>query len=647
MARLGEAYVRVRADLKDYDADLDKALQRSTDKFEKAFNASLGRRVGKAVGTELDTELANATKQFVKDFEESAGQGGRAGGRRANQEFRKGFSAHGNPFAVLGGLLTDGFSAIPPQLKTAIGAGFTAAIIPASAAIASAIATGITLGVVGVGTALAFQFEEVETAGTELFTTLRSTAVQAAEGFVAPLLEAFSRIDQFFELLAPTLESIFGSASQFVGPLTTGLLGLISQTVTGLDELAANSSGLIDAFSESLVILGEALGLTLEILGDMGTDGEQALKDLVFTGAVLIVGFAALLRITTDIYGAFRDVAQAGGVLGNVMRFLSPVLNLAGLYFNAIDKSAGKASERMRNLEGITQKYIITESGTVKLTKAQTKALDEQAQAMQNVGRAELNIINSSLDYQESLLDLREVLKENKKEIKRNGDATATNTRAGIENVRALERAFVASQDVILAQYQRGQISQLQAIELYRQQTEEIYRVATAGGVAGGDIDRLFGKYNSLFALPPLSDKLFGGFIEGAETAIAFVRELSDRIANVPSLSGQGLGGGTGPRAPSRNRGFQQYAHGGIVDTEQLAWVGEGNQPEVILPLNNPRRSRELAAQSGLMNVLGGDGASTVIVYVGNEQLDSRMYRVARNNSQAQARQMTQGPRLN
>jgi hypothetical protein len=47
------------------------------------------------------------------------------------------------------------------------------------------------------------------------------------------------------------------------------------------------------------------------------------------------------------------------------------------------------------------------------------------------------------------------------------------------------------------------------------------------------------------------------------------------------------------------------------------------------------------------MNILGGDGASTVIVYVGNEQLDSRMYQVANRNSRNQARMMSQGPRMN
>ena len=40
------------------------------------------------------------------------------------------------------------------------------------------------------------------------------------------------------------------------------------------------------------------------------------------------------------------------------------------------------------------------------------------------------------------------------------------------------------------------------------------------------------------------------------------------------------------------------YAEGGFVDTEQLAMVGEGNRPEVIIPLSKPDRARELLAQT-------------------------------------------------
>lgn len=40
------------------------------------------------------------------------------------------------------------------------------------------------------------------------------------------------------------------------------------------------------------------------------------------------------------------------------------------------------------------------------------------------------------------------------------------------------------------------------------------------------------------------------------------------------------------------------YEDGGFVNSEQLAMVGEGNKPEVIIPLSKPDRARELLAQT-------------------------------------------------
>lgn len=635
MARLGEAYVRVRADLKDFDADLDKALKKSTDEFEKVLSSTFGRRLGKDVGGSFgagfESESEKITKEFLTKFQRSAGEVGLAGGRRASRDFGIGF---GNPFAVLGGVITDGFSGLPAELKGAVGLAAAGAVIPLSAALAGAVATGISLGVAGLGTLLAFQFEEVESAGTQLFASLRSTAVESAQAFVNPLITAFSRIDEFFTLLAPTLESIFGNAAGFIDPLTTGFLGFIEQVTAGIDTLVANSDGLVDAFSESLVALGQAVRISLEVLSDLGPEGEQALKDLILTVAALTVGAAVLLSASVKVYDQFRQLAQSSDALAIALKILFPPLALAGWAFDSFDKIGARAKKRIDELDGVTEKYIVTNEGSLKLTKAQTKALEDQAKAYKEVSDAELDSINSSLDYQESLLDLKDALKEN-------GNTTKTNTREGIDNIRKLEAAFTDSQESILAQYKRGEISQQQAIELYRKQTQEIYNAATAGGIATERIDTLFGTYNSLFALPPLSDKLFGNFIDAADVAINYVKELAGRISDLST--------GTSGITLAQAKGFQYrgYADGGIIDRQQIAMIGEGNRREVVLPLTNPRRTRELAQQSGLMNILGSDGASTVIVYVGNEQLDSRMYRVASRNSRNQARMMNQGPRLN
>lgn len=69
-------------------------------------------------------------------------------------------------------------------------------------------------------------------------------------------------------------------------------------------------------------------------------------------------------------------------------------------------------------------------------------------------------------------------------------------------------------------------------------------------------------------------------------------RKLASAIFDIPSLP-SGLGGGL----------FNFFADGGIVNRATAAIIGEAG-PEVVLPLSDPARSRELAMQSGLMDVL-------------------------------------------
>lgn len=92
----------------------------------------------------------------------------------------------------------------------------------------------------------------------------------------------------------------------------------------------------------------------------------------------------------------------------------------------------------------------------------------------------------------------------------------------------------------------------------------------------------------------------------------------------------------------NRRPGAGGHADGGIVTRETLSWLGEGDKPEVVIPLTKPARARQLMAESGLMGMSGG---GDVYVYIGNEQLDSRMFRVANSAMGSQALALASGPR--
>lgn len=635
MARLGEAYVRVRADLKDYDADLDKALQRSTDKFEKAFNANLGKRVGKDVAagfsTEFDAQLREATRKFVEDFESEGTEAGRRGGGGARKGFNE--SMRGFPgsvfFEAVGGAITDGLSGLPPQIKAILGATVVSAIVPLGAVIASGLAAGVALGVVGLGATLASQFEVIDERAVTFGRKLRETLVESARPFIAPILEAFARLDSFIDSITDRFANTFTNAARFVEPLTLGVIALLDSASAGLDDFIANSDGLIDALTEGMVIFGEAINVTLDELGSLGEDGETALRDMLFAISDLLVFSARFLALLARMEGALRDVATGTDGLSIALKILLPPLALAGKFFGEVDAATFRAQRRLKEYDETTGEWVFTSESATKATKAETKALQDQAKAIDAAREAQFRSIDSTLSYMDALDNVTETLKENK-------GAFDFTTKAGREGVESVGRALREAEDRARDLFNEQKLTAEQAQELYRQEREEIYRNAEAQGVNKARIDEVFGAISNILNLPP-APNLFANIAGGALSAAEAARELRREI-NRGGFTPPSVGIGDPASVPG-------YAEGGIVDTQQLALIGEGNRREVVLPLSNPRRTRELAAQSGLMNVLGGDGASTVIVYVGNEQLDSRMYRVARSSSQAQARMMTQGPR--
>lgn len=79
-------------------------------------------------------------------------------------------------------------------------------------------------------------------------------------------------------------------------------------------------------------------------------------------------------------------------------------------------------------------------------------------------------------------------------------------------------------------------------------------------------------------------------------------------------------------------------ADGGIIEHRTFAELGEAGR-EVVIPLTRPDRARQLARDSGLLNLLGGTSENVKnVFYLGTEQVDARMVRVARDVQQSSAR---------
>jgi hypothetical protein len=601
MTVLGEAFIEVRSDLRPFIRDLDREVRRAAQNMERQLRDA------------LQTGLQGGSSDSGERLGEELGDGVGRGMRRRLGDSRQ--PPWVNISAALASALDDGISALPTKVKAGIVIGIVAALPFLSAAIAGATSAALGAGLVGIGTALAFQYTEVEEAGKNLADTLRAQLVGAAEPFVNVLLRAFSQIELRVADLRPRLDRIFANSAQLVEPLVQGLLDGFDFLITAFDNVSGKLGPFVDELADGFALIGSSIGNALEMLVNTGEEGEEGLRDLFMAMALLIEGAATLLVILTEVYGFFRDIAVEVPAIG-------------GLFSHVL---GGFEQGRLgtRDYGNATQDLGEQIQGTVSATDRQTKAIKEAAAAMDKARDAAFGLIDATLDYEQSIDDLAETLKEN-------GKAFTAETEKGRENIRALGDAIKAAQTDAETRYAQGKLSAEEANALYRQEVDEILRVAKAHGISEQAIRGVYDEALRLVNLPAPDTGWLTQIANGADlTREALERAL--RAAQRLNSGGGGVGGGKGPG------GFTEFGDGGLVQIPTKAIVGDGGS-EVVIPLTRPARAAELMRMSGLDRMLQ-PAAPSVTVFVGNEQLDARTYRIVTENNNALSSSLAFGAR--
>jgi phage-related protein len=164
---------------------------------------------------------------------------------------------------------------------------------------------------------------------------------------------------------------------------------------------------------------------------------------------------------------------------------------------------------------------------------------------------------------------------------------------------------------------------------------------------------------------------LLGSFVGSIGAAAANIgRAIGNGLANIP-----GFAVDIGRRIVDRIRGFANdvigdinrginnldrllpfdlpripfLARGAIINKPMTAVLGEAGR-EVVIPLTDPARARQLAVESGLLDLLGGGGLGGappvyVHVYLGDEEIMSRVDSRVGSALDDQARELTFGSR--
>lgn len=600
MTVLGEAFIEVRADLRPFIRDLDREVRRAADSMERQLRDSLQAGLS---GGDRDSE------QLGEQLGDGVGRGMR---RRLGDPRRPPWV---NITAALASALDDGISALPAEVKAGIVIGIIAALPFLSAAIAGATSAALGAGLAGIGTVLAFQYTEVEEAGRNLADTLRAQLVGAAEPFVNVLLRAFNEIELRVQDLRPRLDRIFAVSATFVEPLVQGLLDAFDFIIESFDNVSDKLEPFVEELATGFGVLGDAIGNALEILVNTGEEGEEGLRDLFNATAALILGAAQLLAILTEVYGFFRDLAIIAPPIGGLFSHI----------FGAFEQGRLGVRDYGHTNEQLTEQI----NGTISATDKQAKAIKEAAAAMDKARDAAFGLIDATLDYEQSIDDLDETLKEN-------GRTFTQETEKGRENIRALGDAIKAAQKDAEDRYAQGKLSAEEANRLYRAEIDEILRVAKAHGINEAAIRAVYDEAIQLVNLPQPDTGWLTQIAKGADlTTAALERAL--RAAQRLHSGGGGVGGGKGPG------GFTEFGEGGIVHTPTQAIVGDGGS-EVIIPMTRPARAAELMRMSGLDKMLA-PATPLVQVFVGNEQLDARTYRIISDNNQALSSSLAFGAR--
>lgn len=597
--------MEVHADLSPFRRDLNRELKRAVTSFEKELN--------KALGVSLQQEAEASGQRIGVKL-------GRGASRGLKKEMVDNASIWTDIGATLGTAIGRGLSALPPEVKLALLGGALAASPLIAGALAAAVTAGVGLAVAGIGAALASQFESVQVGWRELGSDLRLTLVEAASAFEPVMLRVFDLIELRVERMAPMIGRIFDVSATFLEPFVGRALDALERFLVHLERTMGDIGPFVDELGDGLVTLADAAGVALNVIASTGQDGREAFRDMVAIIASLVVGFALLINALTKVWGLIRDTARLFAESPWPVQALFPLAAGFGHVANAIDDTS-RANEAyfLTNVEMVdSQGRVITQ------TKEEIAALKNLASVIKAAADAALGAIDANVDYERSIDSLEEALK-------RGGANINITTKAGQDTVEAFAKSLGGLTEQLEKRVLTGELTTQQAVAQYNKEIERLEALANAAGITDRQFYDLYGTAIILGELQIAPETA------GIDATTATVEELNqalrEAIALAKHLAGVTIGGAL--------LGARGYAEGGVIDQPTLALMGEGNRREVVIPLTKPARAAELMRETGLDRMASGD--TQVMVFIGDEQLEGRMVRVAQRVSGQQGLALAQG----
>lgn len=604
---LGEAFIEVRADLRPFSRDLRNQARPILEAFEEQLQGAVGRAINGQSGQEGEKAGGQLGKGIKKGLDSQLGEK----------------SAFLSIAAALAGALDDGVSALPMEVKAALVGSIIAVSPLVGGALAAAVAAALGVAVVGIGVLLAAQFEEVQERAVEFGRSLRETLVRSAQDFVPAINNAFDMVEARFAKMGARLDEIFNVSSNFLEPLVQGgldaLEAIISSIFSSLDEIKP----FVDELGAALGELGKAIGTALEILVDTGDEGRAAFRDLIALVSGLVIATAGLLYILAKVYGAFRTLV---GFVADVFGWFNPLFKAIDGFFDTVDRRFNKNKSFVNTNTDLAESF----ESVIAKTEAETKALKDYSNALKHSSDVIKNQLELNISWEESLDKIAQALKEN-------GKTLDIRTEKGRENAREFLEALQIAQDRTVALLQRGAITNQEAVRQYDEQIAALRRMATQAGISTTEFDKLFGEMIEVGRIRLSSEQMgIDSLASELGKALGQATKLERALLSLRNI-GRSISSGA-------LAGLQGFADGGFHFLPNIVRVAEDG-PEVTIPLTKPARAAQLLQQSGLSSMLAGSGSPTFMVFIGNEQLDSRVVRIVETNNRSQAAALSYGGR--
>ncbi|MFI6266162.1 hypothetical protein [Micromonospora sp. NPDC051006] len=271
--KLGELVAYLKTDNSQLDKGLDKAEKdfKDTGRELERQAVTAGEAMGSGIWRGADGKLRDGRGRFVK----AVGEAGDSSALGFLDKFRGGM-------AGLPGIVSGGFSGLPPQVQGVVVAAAAAVGAVFAAGLAAAVLLGLGGGVLAAGIMLAVKDPAVAAAWKQFGDRAKASLTGFTDAFKGPVSRAAKTFGDAMERMEPSFTRIGNSMAPIIDKLAPAFTSLAEKAMPGIEKALKESKPLFDKLAEHLPKIGDSLNSFFDSIADSGP-GAVIFLDLILS----------------------------------------------------------------------------------------------------------------------------------------------------------------------------------------------------------------------------------------------------------------------------------------------------------------------------------------------------------------------------